>query len=415
MKERTSVRRIELCTQFFDGDGNEIISIDKIKEVLEEHKQCIKDYAFITHDKCTKKVIAEDKTETIEPIAPHIHIGIRFKDNNPQHLEDIANWFDVPQNYLEKIKGSWNDYLLYLIHANAPDKHQYSADEVIANFDYEAAIDKAKNKVRIEKILQQIFDGEITDISQIDGLTYINYSREINEAFKYRHNLLSKQIDRKIEVIMITGTSGSGKTTLAKRICRAKNYDIFVSSSSNDPFYGYSLQKAIILDDLRASVMSISDLLKVLDNHNNSTVKSRYHNKALNCELIIITTVLKIDEFFRQVFENEHEPCIQFKRRISTYITMKRHTIDIRKWDDINMCYSEPITYFNDTLVNFEAEKIADTRTTKEKIEELLPFLSGKEITKSHTAKAEKPKEKNNTEEISDEEFERLFNSKDLD
>ena len=164
MKERTSVRRIELCTQFFDGDGNEIISIDKIKEVLEEHKQCIKDYAIITHDKCTKKVIAEDKTETIEPIAPHIHIGIRFKDNNPQHLEDIANWFDVPQNYLEKIKGSWNDYLLYLIHANAPDKHQYSADEVIANFDYEAAIDKAKNKVRIEKILQQIIDGEITDV-----------------------------------------------------------------------------------------------------------------------------------------------------------------------------------------------------------------------------------------------------------
>lgn len=415
MKERTSVRRIELCTQFFDGDGNEIISIEKIKKVLEEHKQCIKDYAFITHDKCTKKVVAEDKTETIEPIAPHIHLGIRFKDNNPQHLEDIANWFDVPQNYLEKIKGSWNDYLLYLIHANAPDKHQYCADNVIANFDYEAAIDKAKNKVRIEKILQQIFDGKIRDISEIDGFTYINYAREINEAFKYRHNQISRITDRNIEVIMITGTSGSGKTTLAKRICKEKNLDVFISSSGNDPFYGYNMAKAIILDDLRPSVLSLADLLKILDNHYNSTARSRYHNKALYCELIIITTVLELDTFFKQVFENEQEPVIQLKRRIGTYIKMNKHTISIQKWNDLDMCYSEPITYFNDTLVQIEAEKIIDTRTTKEKVEELLPFLAGKEIPKSKLPKSSKEEKNENPEYkiISDEEFNRLLNMED--
>ena len=60
MKDRTSVRRIELSTQFFDGDGNEIITIEKIKDVLEEHKKSIKNYAYIIHDKDTKKVTSED-------------------------------------------------------------------------------------------------------------------------------------------------------------------------------------------------------------------------------------------------------------------------------------------------------------------------------------------------------------------
>lgn len=62
----------------------------------------------------------------------------------------------------------------------------------------------------------------------------------------------------------------------------------------------------------------------------------------MGCELIIITTVLKIDEFFRQVFENEQEPITQLKRRIGTYIVMDKHTIRVQKWDDLNMCYSEP-------------------------------------------------------------------------
>lgn len=396
MKNRTSVRRIELSTQFFDGDGNAIITIEKIKDVLEEHKKSIKNYAYILHDKDTKKATSEDGTETIELVKPHIHLGIRFNYNNPQHLEDIATWFDVKQNCLEKIKGSWDDYLLYLIHANAPDKYQYSTDNVIANFDFEAAIEKAKNTLKIKDVLQKIMDGEIRDISEIDGFTYIDYTREINEAFRYRHNLLSRQTDRDIEVIMITGESGSGKTTLAKRICEEKGLDIFISSSSNDPFYGYNLAKAIILDDLRGSTLSASDLLKILDNHYNSTAKSRYHNKALNCSLIIITTVLEVDSFFRQVFENEQEPVTQLKRRIGTYIKMNKHTITVRKWNDLDMCYSEPITYFNDTLVPFEAEKIADTRTTQEKIESFLPFLAGKEI--PHTNKSQQPK-KPNTEQ----------------
>lgn len=421
MKDRTSVRRIELSTQFVDGDGNEIISIEKIQSVLEERKKAIKNYAYIIHDCDKKTVVSEDGTETVEPAKPHIHLGIRFKDNQPQHLQDIAKWFDVSESCLEFIKGSWNDYLLYLVHANAPDKFQYSPNSVVANFDYETALEKAKSKLKINDILQKIMDGEICNISEIDGFTYIDYTREINEAFKYRHSLLANQVDRNLEVIMITGSSGSGKTTLAKRICKEKGLDVFVSSSSNDPFDGYksNLAKAVLLDDLRPSVMALSDLLKVIENHTNSTVRARYHNISLNCELIIITTVLKIDEFFRQVFENEQEPITQFKRRIGTYIVMDKHTIRVQKWDDLNMCYSEPVVYFNDTLIQFEVEKVADNRTPKEQIEQLLPFLSGKEITKTEPPKTSKPEKSeqrtiadnsNSYPVLSDEDFQLMFN-----
>ncbi len=265
----------------------------------------------------------------------------------------------------------------------------------------------AKDYPKINDILQKIIDGEICNISEIDGFTYIDYTREINEAFKYRHSLLANQVERNLEVIMITGSSGSGKTTLAKRICKEKGIVPFVSSSSNDPFDGYknNLSKIVILDDLRPSVMALSDLLKVTDNHINSTVRARYHNISLNCELIIITTVLKIDEFFRQVFENEQEPVTQFKRRIGTYIVMDKHTIRVQKWDDLNMCYSKPVVYSNDTLIQFEVEKVADNRTPKEQIEQLLPFLSGKELTKTKPPKTSKPEKSEKPKEIIDDEI----------
>lgn len=41
----------------------------------------------------------------------------------------------------------------------------------------------------------------------------------------------------------------------------------------------------IILVDLRPSCMGLSDLLKMLDNNTSSTVKSRYKNKVLECDV----------------------------------------------------------------------------------------------------------------------------------
>ncbi|MGN1305026.1 MAG: hypothetical protein ACI4YB_08325 [Oscillospiraceae bacterium] len=129
--------------------------------------------------------------------------------------------------------------------------------------------------------------------------------------------------------IFITGEKGSGKTTFAKNWSKEHNYSCFVSGSSNDPFDEYKGEDVVVLDDLRGSCFTFSDLLKILDNDTSTLVKSRYHNKLLECKYIIITSVVPLEEFYSTVFESNNEPIAQFKRRCGTYIEMTMKDVRI--------------------------------------------------------------------------------------
>jgi hypothetical protein len=78
--------------------------------------------------------------------------------------------------------------------------------------------------------------------------------------------------------------------------------------------------------------MSISDLLKMLDNHTGSLVKSRYKNKFLECRLVIITSIKTIDQLYA-MFVEQDEPLEQLKRRCGTVITMTKSDIIVDIWD----------------------------------------------------------------------------------
>lgn len=415
MKDRTSVRRIELSTQFVDGDGNEIISIEKIKTVLEEHKKAIKNYVYIIHDCDTKTVVSEDGTETIEPVKPHIHLGIRFKDNQPQHLEDVAKWFDVSESCLEFIKGSWNDYLLYLVHANAPDKFQYSPNSVVANFDYETALEKAKSKLKVDTIIEKILSGEICEYNktrEIQNSFLVNpqTARKIDLAFKVRaEHLQATQKERNTEVIYIFGTSGCGKTTFARYIADKLGLEYYLSSSNKDLFCSYKGEPVVILDEYRGenSSLQLNEVLRMLDNNAVASVHSRYRDKFLNCSLIIITNIFDLKTFFENLsqFNTFDEPFIQVQRRIKTYIHMDNNVISIRRWNDIEMKYSKPNNYNNFIFADMAVKKIIDNRTPKEQIEQLLPFLSGKELTKTKPPKTSKSEKSEKPKEIIDDEI----------
>jgi len=67
--------------------------------------------------------------------------------------------------------------------------------------------------------------------------------------------------------------------------------------------------------------MKFAELLKMLDNNTNSSVRSRYYNKDIsNCKLIVLTSIMKPDElysFFKDDSgESNQEPIEQFYRRI---------------------------------------------------------------------------------------------------
>lgn len=334
-------------------------------------------YCYILHD----KDVLEDGT----PKKPHWHIFLQF--DIQYNTANVAQWFEVEQNYINKISsGRYETAALYCIHKHDLGKYQYSIDEVVANFDYEGLVKKDDDKVskkaekaRLNEIIKKIEDGEIREFnyhSFISVNEYVNYRAEIDKAFQYRRDKKQHE-ERSQEVFFITGVSGSGKTTFAKDFAKKKNLSFYVSSGSNDVLDGYQGQDVLILDDLRPSVMGLSDLLKMLDNNTNSTVKSRYHNKLLECQYIIITSILPIDTFFHNVFSEEEESIIQFKRRCKYYFKFDIEYYEMYVYDREKRDYR-----FYGQFANYIAEKFAPKAQSREEIEEDVKSIFGDFIPK---------------------------------
>ena len=382
MAKPSSVRGCEIVCNLYDAEGNSLWDFDRMNQVLVEKSHVIEKFAYIVHDKdtFTEEEVAKDHPEKVGTLKPaHCHLGLKFKPKQPQHIDNVAKWFGIAPNFIERFKARWNGFLLYLIHLNAPQKYQYDPSEVIANFDYKAALEVANEEAYLTSVLERILSGEIREYNktlQIDQMTLVHHAKKINEAFKVRSEYLqATQQNRKTEVIFITGKSGAGKTTLGKKIAAEKHLDYFISSGSNDIMDGYGQQPCLIIDDVRPSCLGLSDLLKLLDNHTASSVKSRYKNKYLNCELVILTSVLDLEDFYSHVFENENEPITQLKRRCGTYITMTESTIAIQRWDNVVMKYSESFIYKNNILSEYVPSTQKSSKQIAEEIKAMLPFL----------------------------------------
>lgn len=309
----------------------------------------IKDYAFALHDKDDNK--------------PHYHIMIQTHET--QNSLRIARDFNVNENAVEKAKTKkrthkYDDMCLYLIHKNAPCKYQYEPSIVVSSFDYLVFIEKYKARevtaTRRAEIINLIHTGVIKEYNLNEYVSvdeYIKFSNAIKSAFSYCE-IEQNNLKRNMQVVFITGKSGTGKTTFAKERAYDMNYDIFISSSSNDPFYGYAGQPCVIMDDLRGSALSYADWLKLLDNDTNSTVKARYSNKNLSSvKLLIITSSQTIEEFYRDIFDNNGESIIQLKRRIGLYIRMEKDFYYVSAWDNKIKGYTDEVRFKNNILLQF--------------------------------------------------------------
>lgn len=376
---RSTIRQCEIVSKLKDEQGQTLFDLDAAHQTIKK-RPCIEKYSFIIHDKDTYTVEEEKKDPsrkqgTLKP--EHVHLLLKF--DAPQHFKNIASWFNIPENFINKIKGGWESAVIYQVHRNAPEKFQYSVDEVTANFDVQSVIEKFGQHNYLENILQKILSGEICEYNktlEIDHLTLVRHSKTINEAIRVRQEYLQATLkNRNTNCIYITGPSQSGKTTLAKKIAAAQNLVFFVSSGTNDILYEYKQEPCIILDELRPESLGLADLLKLLDNHTVSSVKSRYHNKFNYCQLIIITSILDIDTFYSNISQSKDEPIVQLKRRCGTYIRVSRDKIFISVWDAKKMDYSSEVEYENPILNEFipTSEKTIDD--VEKCVERLAPFL----------------------------------------
>lgn len=298
------------------GLGCEVVIYDKvypydkslIQDVIDKHIECIKKYCYVYHDKDIEK-------------DSHYHIFLQFTQT--RYFDDIAKWFDIGVNNIEKLKSRYNNACLYCIHKHQPDKYPYTIDEVVSNFDYASLI---KNDI----VKEQLIDFDANPITYYKNI-YKYDARKLRDITTLYNNYLElkkkESNNRDMKVLYISGPSGVGKTTLAKIFASQtyQNDEIFISSSSNDILDGYLGEKCIILDDLRDDALRYADLLKFLDNNTNSSVKSRYSNKQLvRCELVIITSIKEPFQLYANITEDKK----QLYRRVKEYLVITKNVND---------------------------------------------------------------------------------------
>lgn len=283
-----------------------------IQATIQKYKT-IKKWAYIIHDK--------DDTRA------HYHIYLNFGQSSVD-FEMVARWFQIPSNFVEKIKGRAVDMLLYLTHGQESQRHKYQYDpsEVIANYSFEKEIEESKiiGDFKNYSYAQQL--AYVNSLDKSDKATAFNKLKKLWEIECQCSSLLT---NRDLQVVFITGKAGTGKTFYAKKIFEKLGYDYCVSSSSNDPFQDYLGQKGMILDDLRDNSFSLNDLLKIIDNNTSSSIKSRFANKVFNGLMIIITSSVPLPYWYKEFRYSSVDTLDQLYRRINTYIFCENEYVEI--------------------------------------------------------------------------------------
>ena len=334
-------------------DCNEIaVLVSRIKTL-----ENLKTWCIITHDK--------DLLPSGEVKPPHFHCVMTF--SNAKSFDCIASTLGVEVQYVNKIKSTTKTAQLYLVHRNDPSKYQYDPKEVLSSFDYVNFSDDCPVKQKRENIATMIENGDIKEYNIFKFVTIDEYSknkRYYTNCFEYRQGKM-KGLDRNMECIFITGASETGKTTYAKMIASQKGYATYVSSGGKNPLDNYKGEECIILDDTRSSTWSLTDFLKLTDNHTDSLVGCRYYNKSIaECKLIIVTSCKNLDEFYEHATKEDNEPKIQLFRRFKLYLKMTKTELLMSMYDPtqskhIHLCtYRNPVAFVYNPVV---AKEFADS------------------------------------------------------
>lgn len=375
-KSPKSWKTVEI-TQNCDYGWNE----EKVTEFL-LNWSVVKNYAWIKHHL--------DKTISGDYVSPHLHLLLRFNDSVPTSAI-IARCAKIgldvnciTENRLQKCI-SWSAALNYLTHRDVVDplKHKYDVSEVVSNFNWLDDAEQAHKKKELTKdrekakiICEQIYNGIITQYNIFNVLTpweLVLYKKEWEDAFSVYNKMLKTKGDRCMDVLFVSGASGVGKDTFADHWCKDNNL-VYYRTSNNDvyPFDDYANQPVIIWSDARDNVFTPQQLFALLDPNWQSSQKARFRDIALNCKVMIITSIKPLDKWYSESMEKNDEQKTQLYRRIKTWFKLDDRYVRIYAYDPaLN-------TYRDTELVLPNVYKYDDKQLdTKEKQIEYVKSLLG--------------------------------------
>ena len=343
----TSIRtcEVEQYWEFYDVDKIAVVE-SRVKSLTN-----IKTYDMIVHDK--------DVDDNWVLKKPHFHAVLTF--SKPTTIGTVANALKVEPQYVQKIKTKTKFARLYLIHFNDQSKYQYKPEEVISNTDYVSFVSQNVPKNKWESVAVLIADWKIKEFQIQDYVGPVDYAKNkcyYDRLFLYRQKKM-KTTERALDCIFISGPSGTWKTTLAKIIAVSKNYTVYNASGWKNPLDDYQWQDCILLDDLRDFTFSLSDFLKLTDNNTGSLVWCRFYNKSISeCKLIIITSVVPIEDFYKYTTWDWtwEESQVQLFRRIPTLIKMSDEYVRFFEYDRVSNKYIERFHIINPVSIMYNNE-----------------------------------------------------------
>jgi len=338
-------------------------------------------------------ILHENDVSTItgEPEQPHVHIVMRYLTNSSFDFYQLKKYF--PFGFIEETR-SWEASVQYLLHLNDISKSKHEISELRTNISPErleiylryVKIDRKKEiEERYNQLRLEIINNELTEAEW--GLRVFQepkkwlpvldkFGTKIKQLFAMqRQNAIELFKQSEIEVIFIQGRAGYGKTELAKALAISEDKTYFCSSASNDPLDGYGGQEVLILDDARSHHFKFTNLLKLLDNYNRTSTRSRHHNKFFSGSTIIITSETPLSRWYRTDDDEEQIGNVaieQLYRRITTEIVCYEKDYQVYKHSRYGRgkllgTFVNPVGYRN----NEHKEKELDTNRMVKAVESL--------------------------------------------
>lgn len=251
-----------------------------------------KDYPKELPDKTKYMCTCEDSTKDGKW---HGHAFIYF--NNPVTMSRVKKLFGKDCHVEQPMKNS--------------DCIDYVLDKTKRKHDFQEFGKRPMNNGMTLKVY------ELKNCKDPDELEWNLYN-----TWKKLHDEQENDIDvedwhKEVKVYYIQGPSGKGKTERAKDIIR-ENKDKYGTKTNvvkfdNGFWIGIgTIARIAVYDDFRDSHMKASEFINFID-YNKHVMNTKGGSKQNNYELIIITSVQRLDEIYKNM---TGEPRLQWERRV---------------------------------------------------------------------------------------------------